>query len=72
MRAALATIAETDEDARLVELEVSGLGDVTVVVSDLATGIPEVVHNGETGYRLPADDAAVAEQRVPLLALRND
>ena len=34
--AALATIAETDEDARLVELEVSGRGDVTVVVSDRA------------------------------------
>ena len=36
VRAALATIAETDEDARLVELEVSGRGDVTVVVSDRA------------------------------------
>lgn len=36
VRAALATIAEADEDARLVELEVSGRGDVTVVVSDRA------------------------------------
>ncbi|MEX2202511.1 MAG: hypothetical protein WD965_00310 [Actinomycetota bacterium] len=36
VRAALATIAETDEDARLVELEVSGRGDVTVVISDRA------------------------------------
>ena len=36
VRAALTTIAETDEDARLVELEVSGRGDVTVVVSDRA------------------------------------
>jgi hypothetical protein len=36
VRAALATIAETDEDARLVELEVSGRGDVTVVVGDRA------------------------------------
>jgi Flp pilus assembly protein TadG len=36
VRAALATIAETDGDARLVELEVSGRGDVTVVVSDRA------------------------------------
>ncbi len=36
VRAALATIAETDEDARLVELEVSGQGDVTVVVTDRA------------------------------------
>jgi hypothetical protein len=36
VRAALATIAETGGDARLVELEVSGQGDVTVVVSDRA------------------------------------
>lgn len=36
VRAAHATIAETDEDARLVELEVSGRGDVTVVVTDRA------------------------------------
>lgn len=36
VRAALATISETDEDARLVELEVSDRGDVTVVVSDRA------------------------------------
>jgi len=36
VRAALATIAETDGDARLVELEVSGRGDVTVVVTDRA------------------------------------
>lgn len=36
VRAALATIAETDKDARLVELEVSGRGDVTVVVTDRA------------------------------------
>lgn len=36
VRAALATIAETDEDARLVELEVTGRGDVTVVVTDRA------------------------------------
>lgn len=34
--AALATIAETDEDARLVELKVSDQGDVTVVVTDRA------------------------------------
>ena len=36
VRAARTTIAETDEDARLVELEVSGRGDVTVVVTDRA------------------------------------
>jgi hypothetical protein len=36
VRAALATIAESDEDARLVELEVSDQGDVTVVVTDRA------------------------------------
>jgi Flp pilus assembly protein TadG len=36
VRAAHATIAESDEDARLVELEVSGRGDVTVVVTDRA------------------------------------
>lgn len=36
IRAALATIAEADEDARLVEVEFSDLGDVTVVVSDRA------------------------------------
>ncbi|MEX0743230.1 MAG: hypothetical protein WD248_02620 [Actinomycetota bacterium] len=36
VRAALATIAETDEDAHLVELEVSDRGDVTVVVTDRA------------------------------------
>ena len=36
IRAALATVAESDEDARLVELEVSDRGDVTVVVTDRA------------------------------------
>jgi hypothetical protein len=37
VRAALASLGEADEDARLVELEVSGRGDeVTVVVSDHA------------------------------------
>lgn len=36
VRAALETIGEADEDARLVELEVSGRGDVTVVVTDRA------------------------------------
>jgi hypothetical protein len=34
VRTALETIGEADDDARLVELEVSGRGDVTVVVSD--------------------------------------
>ena len=36
IRAALATVAETDEDARLVEVEFSDQGDVTVVVTDRA------------------------------------
>jgi hypothetical protein len=36
VRAALETIGEADEDARMVKLEVSGQGDVTVVVSDRA------------------------------------
>jgi hypothetical protein len=36
IRAALATIVESDEDARLVEVEFSEQGDVTVVVSDRA------------------------------------
>jgi hypothetical protein len=36
VRAALETLGEADEDARLVELEVSEQGDVTVVVSDRA------------------------------------
>jgi hypothetical protein len=34
VRTALETIGEADDDARLVELGVSGRGDVTVVVSD--------------------------------------
>lgn len=36
IRAALATVAETGEDARLVEVEFSDQGDVTVVVTDRA------------------------------------
>lgn len=36
VRSALATIARKDEDAWLVELEVSAEGDVSVVVSDRA------------------------------------
>lgn len=36
VRAALETIGEADDDALLVELKVSGQGDVTVVVSDRA------------------------------------
>ena len=36
VRAALAAMAESDEDARLVELDVSDQGDVTVVVTDRA------------------------------------
>lgn len=36
IRAALATVTETDEDARLVEVDFSDQGDVTVVVTDRA------------------------------------
>jgi hypothetical protein len=36
IRAAIATIAAEDEDARLVEVEFSERGDVTVVVTDRA------------------------------------
>ncbi|MGH2589345.1 MAG: hypothetical protein ACRDGW_00940 [Actinomycetota bacterium] len=37
VRAALASIASSDEDARLSELEISRRGEVTVVVTDQAT-----------------------------------
>jgi Flp pilus assembly protein TadG len=37
VRAALASIASADEDARLSELEISRRGEVTVVVTDQAT-----------------------------------
>lgn len=37
VRTALATIASSDEDARLSELEISRRGEVTVVVTDRAT-----------------------------------
>jgi Flp pilus assembly protein TadG len=37
VRAALATIASSDDDARLRELEISRRGEVTVVVTDQAT-----------------------------------
>jgi glycosyltransferase involved in cell wall biosynthesis len=41
-----------------VALLEAGAAGMTTVVSDLPSGIPEVVRNGETGYRIAAGDVA--------------
>lgn len=41
-----------------VALLEAGAAGMAVVVSDLPTGIPEVIHDGDTGYRLPVGDVA--------------
>jgi glycosyltransferase involved in cell wall biosynthesis len=55
-----------------VALLEAGAAGMAVVVSDLPTGIPEVVHNGETGYRLPTGDTAAFADAIARLARDRD
>lgn len=55
-----------------VALLEAGAAGLAVVVSDLPTGIPEVVHNGETGYRLPPGDIAAFAAAIERFARDRD
>lgn len=55
-----------------VALLEAGAAGMTVVVSDLPTGIPEVVHNGETGYRRPPGDVAGFSEAILRFARDRD
>jgi glycosyltransferase involved in cell wall biosynthesis len=49
----------------LLEAQAAGMPPV---VSDLPTGIPEVVRNGETGYRIPVGDSQGFAEAIVRLA----
>ena len=55
-----------------VALLEAGAAGMPVVVSDLPTGIPEVVHNGGTGYRLAAGDTTGFAAAITRLARDRD
>lgn len=51
-----------------VALLEAGAAGVVPVASDLASGIPEIVRNGETGYRAPAGDCRAFASAIASLA----
>ena len=52
-----------------VALLEAGAAGVVPVASDLASGVPEIVRQGETGFRVPVGDCAAFARAVQTLAL---
>ena len=55
-----------------VALLEAGSAGVVPVASDLASGIPEIVRNGDTGWRAPVGDAAAFARAIVALARDRD
>jgi glycosyltransferase involved in cell wall biosynthesis len=51
-----------------VALLEAGAAGVVPVASDLASGVPEIVHHGETGFRVPVGDCAGFASAIQALA----